>query len=472
MSIRRWQRECIEQALKQYQAGSVHYLCLATPGAGKTRMASLLAQRLFDLNLIDLVVCFSPSTIVATDFREELQHQCGASMDGLIGAKGCSLTYQAMLNLPKSFWELFERKRIFVIFDEIHHCAGQTLEQANAWGQRIISNIQGKAAFTIALTGTPWRSDKVPIALANYCKQDTIYCDYQYGLKEAIKDGVCRIPKITIIDNDSITVQSGTETSQFTSFGDALRLSNCTYLQILENEQLIEFLLKQGNAQLNKTRLSDASAGGLIVAATVEHACKVHSILLNSTGENALIATYKQDEPHNVINNFRDSAQKWIIAVGMISEGTNIPRLRVCCHLTHVKTELHFRQVLGRILRAQPRDRSNSYFFMPAEPSLVDYAKRVEQDIPESGVVNFTQMPPKIIETSANANDMDSTAFDISLHNEVDIVAVNASPNQKNEISDHLDLTSPALCDKAVSVFGRFKRELLQIKWPDQSQIL
>ena len=472
MSIRRWQRECIERALKQYQAGSVHFLCLATPGAGKTRMASLLAQRLFDLNLIDLVVCFSPSTIVATDFRGELQHQCGAPMDGLIGAKGCSLTYQAMLNLPKTFWELFERKRIFAIFDEIHHCAGQTLEQANAWGQRIINNVQGKAAFTIALTGTPWRSDKIPIAMANYCRQDAIFCDYQYGLKEAIKDGVCRIPKITVIDNDAITVQSGAETSQFTSFGDALRSSDCTYLQILENEQLIEFLLKQGNARLNKTRLSDASAGGLIVAATVEHAWKVHSILLNSTGENALIATYKQDEPHSVINDFRDGGQKWIIAVGMISEGTNIPRLRVCCHLTHVKTELHFRQVLGRILRAQPRDRSNSYFFMPAEPSLVEFAMRVEQDIPESGVVCFTRMPAKMGETLIDVAVVDSAAFDIQFHNEASILAVGTTSNPKNEIPVHLDLNPPVHYDKAVSVFGRFKRELLQIKWPDRSQIL
>ena len=41
----------------------------------------------------------------------------------------------------------------------------------------------------------------------------------------------------------------------------------------------------------------------------------------------------------------------WIISVGMISEGTDIPRLQICCHLSLIRTELHYRQVLGRVLR-------------------------------------------------------------------------------------------------------------------------
>jgi superfamily II DNA or RNA helicase len=67
--------------------------------------------------------------------------------------------------------------------------------------------------------------------------------------------------------------------------------------------------------------------------------------------EDAVVVTYRENEPTSIIQQFRYAQTKWIISVGMISEGTNIPRLQVCCHLTNIKTEMHFRQILGRILR-------------------------------------------------------------------------------------------------------------------------
>ncbi|MFT4899457.1 MAG: superfamily II DNA or RNA helicase [Flavobacteriales bacterium] len=80
-----------------------------------------------------------------------------------------------MQYLDVNFWQLFERYRVFVIFDEIHHCAGSNIDNANAWGEQIILNIQDKAKFTLALTGTPWRSDAAPIVLSNYMHPTTKY---------------------------------------------------------------------------------------------------------------------------------------------------------------------------------------------------------------------------------------------------------------------------------------------------------
>jgi len=167
MELRGWQSDCISQAMTKYSTGSNHFLCLATPGSGKTLMTAVLAHRLLQAGMIDLVICFSPSIIVSSDFQEALATHTHYRMDGLLGSRGRSLTYQSMLNLDDTFWALFSTHRIFVIFDEIHHCAGHCLENANAWGQKIIQHIQGRAAFTIALTGTPWRSDKIPIALSS-----------------------------------------------------------------------------------------------------------------------------------------------------------------------------------------------------------------------------------------------------------------------------------------------------------------
>ncbi|REL31957.1 DEAD/DEAH box helicase family protein [Thalassotalea euphylliae] len=63
MKLRNWQSECIHSAISKYKS-SKHFLALATPGAGKTVMASVLAKLMYDQGDIDLVLCFSPSSIV------------------------------------------------------------------------------------------------------------------------------------------------------------------------------------------------------------------------------------------------------------------------------------------------------------------------------------------------------------------------------------------------------------------------
>ena len=195
MKLRKWQEECISLALKKFKSGSKHFLGLATPGSGKTFMSSSLAEILHKKNEIDLVICLSPSSIVANDFRESLSSRFGACFDGKIGSLGQSLTYQHLQFLDSNFWSLFERYRVFVIFDEIHHCRGSNIEDANSWGEQIILNIQDKSKYSIALTGTPWRSDAAPIVLAQYCGiTNEIECDYIYCLESAITYSVCRVP--------------------------------------------------------------------------------------------------------------------------------------------------------------------------------------------------------------------------------------------------------------------------------------
>jgi len=251
MKLRKWQADCINQAFERYYAKPSHFLCLATPGAGKTMMAAQLAKKLFDSQLIDLVICFSPSVIVAHDFQAELEAQTRKRLDGTLGAAGHSTTYQGMLSLSDDFWRLLVEQRTFVIFDEIHHCSGDELLAANAWGERILSKIQGKATYTLALTGTPWRSDHTPIALSRYCDQKlNIHCDYRYGLADAIKDGVCRTPLITLVDNDDISLTSETSSESFSSFTDLFENTDYSYQSLVENEDLLKALLTAYSAEV------------------------------------------------------------------------------------------------------------------------------------------------------------------------------------------------------------------------------
>jgi superfamily II DNA or RNA helicase len=478
MKLRHWQAECINSALEEYQTSKNHFLVLATPGAGKTLMASELANQLLKNNLIDLIVCFSPSSIVTQDFSESLQLRINERFDGLLGAKGHSLTYQSLQYLDENFWKLFLEYRVFVIFDEIHHCAGSNINNANAWGEQIILNIQDKAEFTLALTGTPWRSDTAPIVLSKYIHpSNKIACDYVYGLSEAITDDVCRVPQIIAVDNNNITVVDDDEVKTFSSFKSLLSDSSVPYQEIIENEKVIEYVISSANKKLNEIRKVTPEAAGLIVASSIEHAKLISKMMKEIFNEDSVVVTYREIEPTNLIQQFRYAKSKWIISVGMISEGTNIPRLQVCCHLTNIKTEMHFRQILGRILRMTNSKNQEAVLYMPAEPKLLEYAYRVKQDVPfEADIVTFEKMKTN------DENDLDGDiSDDVILDDRIldDRIRIKLNPKSQltfsefepvidhqrfegnsHTIEEHF-LTSSY--DKVVNVFGRFQQESIAL---------
>jgi superfamily II DNA or RNA helicase len=475
MKLRGWQNACIDLAYKKYVGGGKHFLTLATPGAGKTIKASALADRLLREGLIDLVFCFSPSSVVSKDFSEALQLIVNERFDGLLGSKGQSLTYQSMQYLDNEFWNLFKKYRVFVIFDEIHHCSGSNIENANGWGEQIILNIQDQAAYTVALTGTPWRSDTAPIVLSRYSNgSNKIECDYVYGLSEAISDDVCRIPQVVITDNDNISITEKNETRSFTCFKDLLSLSVFPYQEIIKDERVMIHLIELADQRLTSIRKVNPEAGGLVVASSVEHAHQIASIMYKKLREEALVVTYREDEPTQLIREFRNGNKKWVISVGMISEGTNIPRLQVCCHLTNIKTEMHYRQILGRILRMTDSDNQEAVLYMPAEPKLIEYAHRVAEDIPEEAdVVKFEKMKTKFKANVQTEDETETTKRD-SIEREtneefdrhrLDLGAFKGNEQAEQALKDKLSENSflSSSYEKMMDIYGRFQQETLEL---------
>lgn len=395
--LRSWQNSCITRALEHFTV-TPHFFCQATPGAGKTRMAAELTSRLLEQDRIDLVLCFAPSCQVVEGFRSTFAEVLGRRLDGQIGAVGAAYTYQAMEYRDEGFWQLLDDYRVFVVFDEIHHCAGHDPLLSNAWGQQILHRIQDRAAFTLALSGTPWRSDDKAIALARYSSPEGhLICDYRYGLKDAITDGVCRSPRIVLLDNQKVklTEELGADSSVrlFPSIAKLLGESPVTYEELLRHDEVINPILDLGCSKLNELRQIKPDAAGLVVATDIEHAQQV-ALALEAMGEECRIVTNKTPDAQQVINAFRSSTCRWIIAVGMISEGTDIPRLQVCCYLSRIRTELHYRQVLGRVLRRTGESDDQAWLFMLAEPTLQGFAERISDDLPDDlAVLSDVQMP-------------------------------------------------------------------------------
>ncbi len=406
-TLRNWQQRCIDAALDHYTFAP-HFFCQATPGAGKTWMAAELAKHLLQQGKIDLVLCFAPSCQVVEGFRSTFSKILGRPLDGLIGAVGAACTYQAMEHQDEAFWALLDSYRVLAVFDEIHHCAGHDPFFNNAWGQQIVVRVQDRAAFTLALSGTPWRSDDKGIALARYsASEGRLICDYRYGLAEAIADNVCRSPRIVQLDNHAVKLteesNSDSQVRLFPSFNELLCDSPVSYEALLRHPEIINQMLVLAITKLDELRLVKADAGGLVVATDVAHAQQV-ALALSARGESFRLVTNRDKRAQDRINEFRNDDCRWIVAVGMISEGTDIPRLQVCCYLSRIRTELHYRQVLGRVLRRSGETDDQAWLFVLAESTLEGFSERVADDLPEDLAI-LSRVHATAVETDVFTKD-------------------------------------------------------------------
>ena len=427
-------------------------------------MAAEVAARLFEDGLIDFVLCFSPSVNISLGMKQTFSNRLECRFDGVIGSVGCSYTYQGMLAFKEDFWQLLRKNRVLVIFDEIHHCAGSSLEDANVWGEEILLNIQAQAQYTLALTGTPWRSDQAPIVLSRYTDPDNlIQCDYVYGLKEAVADGVCRSPHIVLIDNDKILVTDGeNETKTYGSLDELLKSSSIPYQSIIENHEAIQHILALATNKLRAIKQSNPNAAGLIVASSVSHAADILNTLKTEFNETAQIVTYKEDDPSAKINEFRNSTTNWIVSVGMISEGTDIPRLQVCCHLSRVKTELYFRQVLGRILRTNDSLNQQAWLYTFAEPKLVEFASRIAEEIPDIPVIFSEPIEIKLKQEFPEPYDMTVKTMPLTNSNILNIGRLSIdtqTPSYSIELSSRHILGTPT--SLSFELLGGFREKVV-----------
>ncbi|WP_261885104.1 DEAD/DEAH box helicase [Vibrio pomeroyi] len=452
--LRQWQVECSEKALQKFRANQQHFFCQATPGAGKTVLAATVASRLLNNDMVDLVLCFSPSLTVSDGIKRTFSQILNCTFNGGLGSIGQSLTYQSIQFLNDDFWKALRNHRVFVVFDEIHHCSGSELENANVWGQQVLMKIQGLATYTLAMSGTPWRSDYLPIVMSEYSEPEgQILVDYQYTLKQAIADKVCRSPKLVLVDNEHLSVTSDEKVESFSSILEMLKQTKTSYQSVIHNQDAMEYLLGLGCKKLAEIRTQSPNAGGLVVASSVQHAQTIQKILSQKYSQSVSIVTYRHEEPLAEIERYRQSDAQWIVSVGMISEGTDIPRLQVCCHMSSIKTELYFRQVLGRILRVNEAVNQQAWLFTFAEQSLIEFSERIEQDIPESCIFiridtqrTFAASESGREEATKGFNiDLVSSGFDLRWNGSVERGdMVGAVPKLSKEVQ-----------------FGRFKKRII-----------
>ena len=265
-----------------------------------------------------------------------------------------------------------------MVADEAHH-----LGEELTWGQGF-SEAFASARRWLLLSGTPFRSDKTSIPGVRYSEAGVAIADVSYSYAEAVRDGVCRPMVFVPFDGEFSWRTDGVERSA--SFAQELprRQHGHRYRTALapELDEGLPRILAAAHGRLLAVRARHPGAGGLAVTADSEHAHAVAGVLERLVGRRPLVVLHTDPEAHRRLQAFKDSQEPWLVAVNMVSEGVDIPRLRVGVYATPAKTAMLFRQIVGRFVRVTPGMAVEaSWLFMPADPTLREHAAGIEAQL-------------------------------------------------------------------------------------------
>ncbi len=291
---------------------------------------------------------------------------------------GVAVTYARVASDP-SGWAAKVSPDTLVVVDEAHHL-GEDL----AWGTSFLQAF-ASAPRWLLLSGTPFRSDATPIPGVRYDGAGLVVPDVSYTYAEAVADGVCR-PVAFVTFDGTLSWRSGEDVIE-SSFETVLsaREAGRRYRTAISTElpDGLPRILREADAKLRTLRVAGhRDAGGLAVAADAGHARRVAKLLGEVTGRPPVVVLHTDANAARKLQGFRSSREPWIVAVNMVSEGVDIPRLRVGVYATAAKTPLIFRQIVGRFVRTIPgRDAEPSWLYLPAEQTLRNHASEIETEL-------------------------------------------------------------------------------------------
>jgi hypothetical protein len=130
-------------------------------------------------------------------------------------------------------------------------------------------------------------------------------------------------------------------------------------------------VLREAVERLTDVRRTQHDAGGLVIAIDQEHARGIAAMLRRDFGQQVVTVTSDDPEASARIAEFATGREPWLVAVRMVSEGVDIPRLRVGVYATTTTTDLFFRQAVGRLVRWVPGVRDQrAWLYIPDDLRL------------------------------------------------------------------------------------------------------
>ncbi|WP_315913115.1 DEAD/DEAH box helicase [Arthrobacter sp. lap29] len=380
--LRAWQSEAME---KYFNESPRDFLAVATPGAGKTTFALHIATQLISRGQINRVTIVTPTDHLKKQWADAAA-KVGIAIDPNFknadgrhgkGFIGVAVTYAQVASKPMLHRAKTEAARTLVIMDEIHH-GGDAL----SWGDGIREAFD-PATRRLALTGTPFRSDTAAIPFVEYAEdRDGIRrskADYTYGYGEALKDHVVR-PVMFMAYSGQMRWRTSAGEEMAATLGEAVTkdVTSQAWRTALNPEgQWIPAVLAAADKRLTEVRRAVPDAGAMVIATDHEDARAYAAELKKITGESPTVILSDDAKASAKIDSFSAGDKRWMVAVRMVSEGVDVPRLAVGVYATSTATPLFFAQAVGRFVRARKRGETAS-IFLPSVPNLMALANQLE----------------------------------------------------------------------------------------------
>lgn len=377
--LRPWQHAALERF---GSSGAADFLAVATPGAGKTTFA---------LTALRVALATSPMPVVVVAPTAHLKSQwarAAARFDlhldpawspghGRLPADmhGIVTTYQQVSVSAEPLSRL--ARGAFVVLDEVHH-AGED----RAWGSALVQAFGG-AARRLSLSGTPFRSDTQAIPFVRYELEEAVP-DYEYGYGDALSDRRVVRPVYFPRTGGHMEWSAPDGSLYSATFEDPLaqQLANQRLRTALSvSGEWLPAVLRTAVDRLREVRSSSQpTAGGLVIATDQSHARTIADMLRVRFRASAVVVTSDDPTASARIAAFADGSTEWLVAVRMVSEGVDIPRLRVGVYATTTTTDLFFRQAVGRLVRWMPGVREQrAWLFIPDDPRLRARAAQIAE---------------------------------------------------------------------------------------------
>ncbi|PRY63175.1 superfamily II DNA or RNA helicase [Knoellia remsis] len=380
--LRAWQQEALTAYLEN---DAKDFLAVATPGAGKTTYALRIAAELLERGEVRAVTVIAPTEHLKTQWSDAAA-RVGIQLDPKFSNStavhsgeydGVALTYAQVASRPDLHRRRTETTPTLVILDEIHHGG-----DARSWGDAI------REAFTpavrrLSLTGTPFRSDTNPIPFVRYELDEAgvlrSAADYTYGYAAALRDAVVR-PVLFLAYGGAMRWRTKAGDEVAARLGEPLtkdQMAQAWRTALDPKGEWIPSVLAAADKRLTEVRRHVPDAGALVIASNQTSARAYARILESITGEKPAVVLSDDAGASARIEEYAAGDSRWMVAVRMVSEGVDVPRLCVGVYATSTSTPLFFAQAVGRFVRARKRGETASVF-LPSVPVILQHAGTME----------------------------------------------------------------------------------------------
>ncbi|HOA88896.1 MAG TPA: DEAD/DEAH box helicase [Propioniciclava tarda] len=381
--LRAWQQAALDQYL---DAAPRDFLCVATPGAGKTTFALRIARELLASRTVRRVIVVAPTEHLKVQWADAAA-RVGIQLDpGLGGSRrgrarefdGVAVTYAGVAARTFHYEALVASLPTLVILDEIHHAG-----DSKSWGDAVASSF-GYATRRLALTGTPFRSDESPIPFVTYEQGPggtrVSRADFTYGYADALADNVVR-PVVFMNYGGPMRWRTKSGDEMAADLGEPLTkdLTAHAWRTALDPRgEWIAAVLAAADRRLTEVRRHVPDAGGLVIATNQTTARAYAATLASITGVKPALVLSDDPGSSTRISEFSASTDRWMVAVRMVSEGVDVPRLAVGVYATATSTPLFFAQAVGRFVRTRRRGELATVF-LPTVPIVLAHAAMLER---------------------------------------------------------------------------------------------